>query len=202
MIVNGSTTPSLGAKPLARQRGVVMYVALIVLIAMTLAGIAMMRQMNAGVSVAGNVAFKQNATSVADQGVEAAHAWYTSTTPIRDLNTTAAAQGYYSSWGDTGEPKDDPTTFPWDDGSVTSLDSDADPTANRVRYILQRLCAHKNASPSAVGQKCSDSGSKALIRDTGGDPLAIKKAPVPYFRVTVRVDGPRNTVSYVQVIMN
>jgi hypothetical protein len=49
----------------AGQDGIVMWVALVVLIVMSLAGLAMMRQMGTGVSVAGNVAFKQNATSTA-----------------------------------------------------------------------------------------------------------------------------------------
>ena len=37
---------------------------------MTLAGLALLRQMGAGTSIAGNVAFKENATSVADRGTE------------------------------------------------------------------------------------------------------------------------------------
>ena len=48
------------------QQGVVLFVALIVLIIMTLAGLALLRQMGAGTSIAGNIAFKENATSVAD----------------------------------------------------------------------------------------------------------------------------------------
>ena len=45
------------------QRGVVLFVALIVLIVMTLAGLALLRQMGAGTSIAGNLAFKENASS-------------------------------------------------------------------------------------------------------------------------------------------
>ena len=60
-----------GAAP-RRERGVVLFVALIVLIIMTLAGLALLRQMTTGVSIAGNIAFKENATSVADRGAEVA----------------------------------------------------------------------------------------------------------------------------------
>jgi len=49
------------------QHGVVLFVALIVLIIMTLAGLALLRQMGVGTSIAGNVAFKENATSVAER---------------------------------------------------------------------------------------------------------------------------------------
>ena len=52
-----------------KQRGIVLFIALIVLVAMTLAGIAMFRQIGSGVIIAGNIAFRENATSVADLGV-------------------------------------------------------------------------------------------------------------------------------------
>ena len=55
-----------------RERGVVLFVALIVLIVMTLAGLALLRQMAPASSIAGNIAFKENATSVADRGTEVA----------------------------------------------------------------------------------------------------------------------------------
>jgi len=64
------------------QQGVVLFVALIVLIIMTLAGLALLRQMGAGTSIAGNIAFKENATSVADRGTEVARKWIRDNTAI------------------------------------------------------------------------------------------------------------------------
>ena len=58
----------------SKQSGVVMFVALAVLILMTLAGLAMLRQMGSSVSIAGNLAFKQNATAAGDLGTETARA--------------------------------------------------------------------------------------------------------------------------------
>ncbi|MBI5918849.1 MAG: hypothetical protein HY849_05705 [Nitrosomonadales bacterium] len=51
-----------------RQRGVVLLIALIVLVAMTLAGIGMMRSVDTGTLVAGNLAFKQSTTQAGDRG--------------------------------------------------------------------------------------------------------------------------------------
>jgi len=59
----------------SKQRGVVLYVALIVLIVMALVGVAMMRGSGTGISISGNLAMKQNATNVADIGTEAARTW-------------------------------------------------------------------------------------------------------------------------------
>jgi len=49
-----------------REQGVILFVALIVLVAMSLAGIALMRSVDTSVLVAGNLAYRQGATSVAD----------------------------------------------------------------------------------------------------------------------------------------
>ena len=92
-----------------RQGGVVLFVALIVLIVMTLAGLALLRQMGVGTSIAGNVAFKENATSVADRGTEVARQWIRDNSAITALDSFSP-NGYHSSW--TGDV--DPTTFDWD----------------------------------------------------------------------------------------
>ena len=174
-----------------RESGVVMWVALIVLIVMTLAGLAMLRQMGGGVSVAGNIAFKENATSVADSGTEVARLWLA--TALTEADNAAA--GYYASWG----PSVDPTTFPWGTGVPVALDVG---TGNNVLYLIHRLC--EIAGPiDAPAQRCSD------VQDDRGSSrggLAYGVAPPlpqfrPFYRVTVQVRGPRNTLSFTQVVM-
>ena len=56
----------------AEQRGVVLFIALIVMVAMSLAGIALIRSTDTAGIVAGNLAFKQAATNALDRSVEAA----------------------------------------------------------------------------------------------------------------------------------
>ncbi len=51
------------------QRGVVLLIALIVLVAMTLAGIGMMRSIDTTTLIAGNVAFKQTTIQAGDRGI-------------------------------------------------------------------------------------------------------------------------------------
>ena len=94
-----------------RQRGVVLYVALVVMVAMMLAGIAMLRSVGTGVAVAGNLAFKQNATLAGDRGAEAAISWIT--TPSLDLKTDVPAKGYSATWVSGF----DPVAFNWDDSA-------------------------------------------------------------------------------------
>ena len=178
----------------AQQRGVVMWVALIVLVIMTLAGLAMLRQMGGGVSIAGNLAFKENATSVADSGTEVAREWL-GTAPAAATEIDDAAAGFYAEWGALL----DPALFDWTNHSVPVVLDAA--TGNTVRYIVHRLC--EDAGPiDAPTQRCSD------VEESGGDSKAALgyepvATPLPraFFRVTVQVLGPRNTVSYTQVVL-
>lgn len=175
------------------QRGIVLFVAIIVLIAMTLAGLAMMRQMGVGTSIAGNVAFKENATSVADRGTEAARVWIAANQAT--LNNDNFGQGYHSSWAASV----DPTTFNWAQSLVL-----APPEAGNVASVyIERLCATPNISATAPAQVCSDKPvGTGASRGGGSYPSVIPPTPPqPYFRVTTRVDGPRNTRSYTQVLM-
>jgi Tfp pilus assembly protein PilX len=179
-----------------RQRGVVLFVALIVLIIMTLAGLALLRQMGAGTSVAGNIAFKENATSVADRGTEAARAWLIANSAFTANDNFAL--GYHSSWGASV----DPTTFAWDTESRTLID-DVAQTGNTTRLIIQRLCATPNMSATDPAQRCSDvlvSGGGS--RGGGSYPSVLpSEQSAPFYRITSRVDGPRSTVSYTQVLL-
>jgi Tfp pilus assembly protein PilX len=175
-----------------RQRGIAMIVALIVLVVLAVAGLAMVRQVGSGLSIAGNVAFKQNATSVADAGTEAAIAWLAAQSATV-LNADASASGYFATWTDI-----DPQNYDWDAKSRTVTANDG--TGNTVRVVIQRLC--KNAGPTNdAGQECvgitrSDGMSK------GGDVGDSEAAPVqPHYRITTLVDGPRNTRSITQVVV-
>jgi type IV pilus assembly protein PilX len=185
--------PSRHRSGSSRQRGVVLFVAIIVLVAMTLAGLAMMRHMGVGTSIAGNVAFKENATSVADRGTEAARAWLTANQAI--LNNDNLPAGYHSSWAASV----DPTTFNWAGGSV-QLPAEV---GNVASVYIERLCETPNLSALAPTQVCSDKPvGTGASRGGGSYPSVLPPTPPqPYFRVTTRVDGPRNTRSYTQVLM-
>jgi Tfp pilus assembly protein PilX len=181
-----------------RQQGVVLFVALIVLVVMMLAGLALMRQMSGGTSIAGNVAFKENTTSVADRGIEAGIQWVLANKFA--LSTDAAAQGYYSSWSTNA----DPASYTWDTAyGVAEVVAEA---GNDTRFIIHRLCQQPNTSADAAGQYCSDSLLSTVAGTTkevcGYNPCSSIPVPGPFYQITARVMGPRNSVSYVQVLIN
>lgn len=202
------------------QRGVVLFIALIVIVAMALAGLALVRSIDTNVIVAGNIAFKQAATNAADQGVEAARTWLMANkATLSDDQVTSGSSAYYSNWQNTTDlTGNDPakSDFNW---NANALQVTADDGAgNRVRYVIHRLCQDSNtttASTSCVkvastsGGGASSSGDYSGRRGYeggsgagggGGGTLSLNNGIV-YYRITVRVDGPRNTTSYVQALM-
>lgn len=182
-----------------KQQGVVLWVSLVVLVVMMAATVAILRNTSGGQNIAGNLGFKQNSVTVSDLGVEAAGSWLLlNLGPILDAHSPG--QGYFATFnGDLPSPQVfDPFTHDWAAKSVQTTADDG--TGNRVNYVIHRLCV---STGNVVGQECSfadiDEDGK---RDQSRGSLPSGNTPVhPYFRVTVRVIGPRGTVTYIQTVV-
>jgi len=177
------------------QKGVVLFIALIVLVAMTLAGIALSRSVGTGVMIAGNLAFQRGAAHSADAAIEAARTWLSaqSAVALRDDQ----APGYYASW----QPAFNPQTFNW---AAAGRSAGTDAAGNSMSYVIHRLCQNAGESVNAPGQQCVTLQSSGTGTPKGGGSygfLPLIGTLQVYYRVTVRVSGPRNTVSYVQAVM-
>ncbi len=176
------------------QRGVVLYVAIVMVVAMMLVGVGMLRSVSSGGVVAGNLAFKQNATLAAERGVEQAIRYLTSV-GSSTLEADQTGSGYFASWHAADF---DPLTFNWDAAGVQQATSD-DGTGNRVRWVMHRLCTQVGSPSPGGSQECARHGTTAT--GVGGGGVAVGVDQRILYRVTNRVDGPRNTVSYVQVVV-
>jgi type IV pilus assembly protein PilX len=194
-----------------RQGGVVLLIALIVLIAMTLAGIGMMRSIDTGTMVAGNIGFRQAAVATGDSGIEAARTWLMAN--LSSLDSDNVAMGYYSTRQDSLDITGNKT-----EGGLDGVDwggSDpaqpvkayslgtVDSSGNTVFYLIHRLCSIPG-SINGLGQSCatvaiSGLGSSQDAPDYSSYALSVKNQA--YFRVTARINGPKNTVSYVQAVL-
>ena len=204
----------------ARQRGIVLFFTLIALVAMSLAALALFRSVDTATLISGNLAFKQAATASADSGVESAITWLNKTQddtdptsnvlndPTHPFNIDNPAEGYYTSalapanltseatWGDDDENKTSKKVGAGPDGS-----------GNTIRYIIQRMC--RDAGVPIQDTTClfsegvvDNNGQHVRVpqevcRGTGCPTLGQS----PQIRITVRVTGPRNTVSYVQAFV-
>lgn len=188
----------------ARQNGVVLMIALIVLVAMTLAGIALMRSVDTSNIIAGNMAFQQSATQSGDAGVEAAVAWLTANNNNVTLNTDSPGNGYASNGNNAAQ--NPAAGQSWDAYWTQTLAARAqtlstDAAGNTVSFVIDRLCAFAG-SPTG-GASCSNSPlvNVATGNSEESGELALAGRSLVYYRITSRVAGPRNTVSYVQAIV-
>lgn len=206
------------------QQGVVLFIALIALLAMSLAALALIRSVDTGGIIAGNLAFRQSATTLSDVGIEAAiialecrgkgiiyPAPCSATDPVdardpqvdRDhpFNVTDKLdpKGYYSNVG-TINLTDSGT---WVDKKSVEVNKE---NGYMVRYVIERMCRPLDIA-APVDQLLSD--KQCLLSDADTDtsgkqvlsaPEAGGKKPSnpPMYRITIRTTGPKNTVSYVQ----
>jgi Tfp pilus assembly protein PilX len=191
-----------------RQGGLSLLIAMIVLVVMSMAAIGLIRSVDTGVLTAGNLAFRQSATHAADAGIEAARTWL-----INNANTLGAdngANGYFATSQSgtdlTGNatPSNTGDDLQWGGANIRCLAGQI--AGNTVCYVVHRMC---NAVGPLTATNCS---SKPGVR--GGSSLGGTRqmqtyqqaswssvTTYGYYRVTVRVAGPRNNVSFVQAFL-
>lgn len=191
----------------SRQRGVVLLITLIVLVAMTLAAIGMMRSVDTGMVVAGNMGFKQSTLQGADSGYGAAMAvlknMHTNNRAALDNNN--AFPGYVAEVCELDTVNPCPATPWWTDatdwtgnpynwtGAVSNWNAAPSITlANgvTVQYVVHRMCPNQGTPTDGCMWELIPTGK--TINDL---PLNMV-----YYRVTTRSVGPRNSVSYTQTL--
>jgi type IV pilus assembly protein PilX len=195
-----------------RQGGVSLLIALLVLVSMTLAGLALIRSVDSATLLAGNLAFRKSAEASADTGMETAIAalriktasaleadgtGYYAKVPTTDIDFTGNATP-----GTTGDD------FDWSKAVTVAT---ADAAGNTTAYVIHRLCNTTNTGPldtatCTTSQDISIPASSAGIltaNETYRDPTLLGTSNVlrGLYRITVRISGPRNTFSYVQAIV-
>lgn len=211
------------------QRGVSLLFALLALAAISLAAVALVRSVDSGTQIIGNLGFKQDATAAADRAAEAARAWLMA--PGRDLTVDSAGGiGYYASSQDNLDPTGRLTsssrplavvnwgdadscaclsTTPVSCSSCSRLPSDEislNGGTVRARYLITRLCPLPGAvnASNACAQPASTALSAAKSRGeirVGTETRPSETVQVPYYRIIVRTVSGRNTVSFTETVI-
>ncbi|HEY6239423.1 MAG TPA: hypothetical protein VIW78_01150 [Burkholderiales bacterium] len=177
-------------------------IALIVLVAMTLAGIATMRSVDTATILAGNIGLRQASVNAADQGIQAGVNWLNANLDptILNPNTPAnAAAGYYANVA--------ASDYDWYDQNnwvgAAKLNAGAlDAGGNVVYYIVHRMCA---AAGDPNTTSCASTLSTAALTLQGYDQTRPTDShttqPAIHYRVTAKAVGPRNSISIVQTMV-
>jgi len=161
----------------SRARGAVLFIALIVLVAMTLAGIAIMRSVDTATLIAGNLAFKQGTVQSADNGIEQGYQWLLANRPALSLDN--AAQGYNSGY----------STPVWTNAAswVNSVTVGTDAAGNTISYQIHRMCNCPNTLYNGV---CPSLQANQCALD---NPLGTGAPPPPAAGRTPAARGPEAT---------
>lgn len=200
----------------SQQRGVVLFIALIVMVAMSLAAIALMRSVDTTSAVIGNLAFRQASILPANFGIEDAAAGLfldanvANVARIADVRVDTPAENYYAThsqaagWDDQyGVPQPLQTKA----AALALTRKQVDGAGNTITYVTERMCNPNAptipADKAAAGTWCDMMPPKQSPGTTINDPMAAIISAQPFYRVTVRVDGPpgTNTVSFAQAML-
>jgi Tfp pilus assembly protein PilX len=182
----------------SHQRGVALFVALIGMVVLMLAGLAIIRSVDASAGVAGNVAFRQATIPAVNQAVEQA---------IEDLfhdkivviTANDAAHRYYATLQAGEKANGSPAIL---SGNYTSMAAAytaaglpapyVDATSGvEVRYVIERVCLPDVMAGGGGNsyQYCDLLPPKVSKAGTDNKP-GIPVPPIPNFRITVRADLP------------
>lgn len=189
-----------------KQQGVVLMIALIALVAISLAGIALMRSVDTSNVVSGNIAFNEAAIQMADIGAEQAYVEIMGNLASNpngclfvsaNCPTNSAGQSYlYPNVSTIDAITRLPTPaggLNWSNPMMQTLPGDT-VASYSVHYMIERMCTGTaNNQVAATFAKCK----VAPIYDTPIPPNTTSAPLVGlgklFFRVTVQVVGPRNT---------
>lgn len=210
------------------QAGASLLFALITLVALALAATALVRSVDTGAIVLGNLNTKKASAVATDRVTQEAIFWLAAQGGDSNLKNDQPNQGYYANY----KADFDVTGFSGTDVNRKLVNWDVDGTcayaiaggvcdantrpSNTVpvdtgysgRYLITRLCALSDVDydatnnncgmPPKIGQSPNESRGEMQYAQNRG----ARKDPVPFYRIVVRVVGPRNAVTYSETIVN
>ncbi|MGY0193580.1 pilus assembly PilX family protein [Leptothrix sp. BB-4] len=210
----------------AAQRGVSLVFSLITLVALSLAAVALIRSVDTGATILGNLSFKQDTLLAADEATRQAIAWLDNNRGGTTLHASIEAQGYSAaSVADLDPAGIRPSTnaryaqrvlIDWDMNNCGGF-------ANCVKPLATALSVGPNAVQARwyIVRVCSNAGDPTLSTVACARPITASTAPTAekgemnytdpklqqvvlsqYFRVIVRARGGRNTTSVTETLVH
>ena len=205
------------------NRGVALVMTLIILVVMTLSSLAMIAGMRAGSATSGNIAFRQAASRVADIGVRVAYdRVQTMLQGDRTiLNANSVADGYFAQQdfvaagcAAAGITVFSPLTYDFTNTTdcavqVAGTGADNLVAGYRVYYVIHRMSEGAGACSDAAGPVSTVNCSltpleRVLLKDFNDGTIKTDFSTTRnfvYYRITVKVVGPRNNNRYVQAFV-
>lgn len=170
------------------QRGVTMLVVLVLLSVMLLGGMAMARLTEVRTLASGNTAYREASLQASEVGLNTAFA---AVKAIADADEDSAVAGWYF-----------PTIQAADAAGIPTVDFDAATAVAvgnyQMRYVVERMCQSVPVTDTLRQCLVKQDPQIGSARE-GAEQLDPPNAR--QFRVTVRVTGPKDTRSWVQLLV-
>ena len=208
------------------QRGVSLLFAMVTVVALSLAAVAMIRSVDTGTTILGNLSFKQDTLMAADEATRLAIRWLEERqkTDPDGLNVTQRDLGY---WAHLVPGLDPASTSPspqrvaidWNNDSCRSqrgptpvdcLKAREQSLPNQItaRFLIVRLCSEAGSSTTGTNQCPRPLNAISQVTSERGEinsqnPVRIGSSSVAeYYRIVVRAQGARNTVSTTETLVH
>lgn len=170
------------------QRGATLLIVLFMLAVMTFGGLMYAGLSFVNTQLAGNLARNEASVQAADIGIATAF------DELKALpDDSANAGGWYFATRLTDDADGLPQNIDWDAARALPLG------AYSVRYVVERHCRTTPVTDEL--NDCLLSQSALEIRDAGSDE-PIAPPSLRTYRVTVRVSGPKNSLSWTQALLS
>jgi Tfp pilus assembly protein PilX len=217
-------------RPAQAQRGASLLFAMMTVVALSLAAVALIRSVDTGTTILGNVSFKQDTLMATEQGTTRALDWLRNerdrSPDALDLDRlTRNGPGYSARMIDQLDPTSSTTAsnrvvIDWNDDSCRTQRGPTPvrcvaPSAplrlangNVARYLIVRLCSDQGSSasgtlrcPRPVGMARGQSEERNEINSQNADRIGSETIS-EYYRIIVRAQGARNAVSTTETLVH
>lgn len=198
-----------------KQAGTALIVALVALVAMIAAGFALFRSVDTANLAAGNYQFIRSAQQNVDLALNEALLAYMQSHPnaalnVMNRNATNTAVDYYA----TQQPQNGdgvPTVLAnlavpsWTTAgpSATGWPGEQIDNSSRQlrRYVIERMCSTAGAASTTNCRMYTFDYDDYCKQTKNGGCSSASTEVLPFIRITVRIDGPKNAVAYSQMFM-
>lgn len=207
------------------QVGIVLFFALLALAVMSIAAVALIRSVDTNALLSGNMVFRQSASATSSVALEGVTQSITQNISLVNSVRHFPGQGYYANCSMfDAQPNLSVcdgarlTTMAWDDTNSRLVPDQMDGNAeirngidrqgNQIRYVIERMCNFNQAEINAGNAvmdaaRCLMASAAACEPPSNGgtqgeDPPCPNQATSPIYRLTLRISGPKNTLTYMQ----
>ena len=178
------------------QRGVILLVAMVTAVALAFAGMSLVRAVATGVAIGGNVDARQQAMLAASAALESDVAALFGRSAIATASDDLA-HNYFASHHAGEDARGVPSVLQSIVAYPTTLPVLEVGDGHAGRHVIERLCIVPGEASVA---NCML--SPPSVEAASGTPPPGEPPRRPYYRITIRVDGPAAAATFVQSVVS